>query len=471
MSLLLVSFVVLVLLRNKAALEMLYNIQNYTLYYDEESGFDLAMSRVRILSLMLSVVILILLLPIYVMLGLYYGTHQYRYAWNVSVAYLSGMIPAIILVVVWSFFLLFYYILMLQNPLGAIERTVSSSKLYIQSSAKWMTYCLLVAINFAVTLVINGVYVNSALYMSTAQSIWVQIAVGCMKSLWNILFVENVSKMQRLCVKTSEEDELHDTLSVAMIVILNNIAIPCLAEAVADSNCFYNIIFAAEPVSASYSAGSVCVTSIYEYTSICNQIQIAGSTEYSPPFIYNFQCGSVLISNYTSVFVYTFLIISLWSPLRLIILVYMRKTSFGPGKRVTLVSNYCARLLSYLTIMMTFGVMFPPLAALITVAIWIDTYCMHYMIKNGLVDIVGDVPDLHGTPAHFVGSIVALFYALILYDIAGDEMGALNGLWAAGIVIVWPLLLFYRKRIAIMITLRRISAFTLSQNRIIVPEI
>ena len=470
-SLLLVSFVVLLLLRNEAAIEMLHNILNYTLYYDEESGFDLAMSRVRMLSLMLSVVILILLLPIYGMLGLYYGTHQYRYAWSVSVAYISGVSPAVILVTFWSFFLLFYYIVMLQNPLGAVERTVSSSKLYIQSSAKWMTYCLLVAINFAVTLVINGVYVNSALYMSTAESIWVQTAVGCMKSLWNIIYVENVSKMHRLCVSTIEEDELHDTLSVAMIVIINNIAIPCLAEAVADSNCFYNMIFAAKPVSVSYTAGYVCATSIYAYTSICYQIQIEGSTEYSPPFIYNYQCGSVLISNYTSVFVYTFLIISLWSPLRLIILVYMRNTSFGPGKRVTLVSNYCARLLSYLTIMMTFGVMFPPLAAIITVAIWIDTYCMQYMIHNDLIDIAGDVPDLHGTPSHFVGGIVALFYALILYDIVGDEMGAVKGLWAPCIVIVWPFLFFYRKRIENIITSRKKTFFTLSQNFIIVPEI
>ena len=324
MFMVLVSFVLFISIRNNTAVEIVRHCFRYANYFDGQSAFDLAMNRVRMLSLMLSVVILVLLLPTYGILGLYYGTHQYRYAWNVSVAYLSGVTPAVILVVFWSFFLVFYFAVMSRNPLGAVGGILATPNPQVQGAAKWVTYGLLVAINFAVTLVINGVYVNSALYLSTAEAIWVQIAVGCMKSLWNILFVENVSELQRCCVTTSAEDELHDTLSVAMIVILNNIAIPCLAEAVADSNCFYNMIFAAEPVSVSYIAGHICAIPENVYTSFCNEIQIEGSTSYSPPFIYNYQCGSVLISNYTSVFVYTFLLISLWSPSYVIILANIR---------------------------------------------------------------------------------------------------------------------------------------------------
>ena len=457
---------------NTSAFALARYFLNFASYFDEESAFDTALSRVRSLSLMLCAVILIVLLPTYGILGLYYGTHQYRYAWNVSAAYISGVSPAVILVVFWSLFLVFYYLIILHNPLGAIERRVSTLQLYAQSTTMWLTYSALVAMNFAFTLGINGLYVNSALYMSTTETIWVQLAVGCMKSLWNILFVENVSKLQRFCLSTNEEDKLHDTLSVAMIVILNNIAIPCLAEAVTDSNCFYNMIFEAEPVSASYSAGYICATPVSDYTSTCNYITIEGGTVYSPPFIYNYQCGSVLISNYTSVFVYTFLLISLWAPSKLTVLVYMRSKSFGPGKRVMLVSNYCARLLSYLTIMMTFGVMFPPLAALITIAIWIDTNCVQYMINTKLIDITGDVPNLHGTPAHFVGSLVALFYALILYDIAGDEMGAVNGIWAPCIVISWPLLflLFYGKRTSNFINSKSKIFVIINDNHVSIPD-
>jgi len=140
------------------------------------------------------------------------------------------------------------------------------------------------------------------------------------------------------------------------------------------------------------------------------------------------------------------------------------------GKSPMLVANYCARLLGYMTIMMTFGVMFPLLSVLISIAIWLDTYCMQYLISNELIELVGDVPDLHGAPASFIGCLVASFYALMLYDIAGDELGAVNALWAPCIVVAWSILLVYRKRLSIVISSSMTSALRLSRNTNVNPD-
>ena len=435
---------VLHLNKNKFVLSLWDYVLSHTRRLQDASAFDSAMGKFRALVTVQALVTLIFLLPTYGALGLYYGTHQYRYAWSVSVAYLSGVTPAIVLAVLWSFFLFTYYVIMLRNPMG-VQRTNYHLQIRSRSFYFWVIYALLILFNFIVTLVINGVYVNSAIYLGTTLSVFAQSGLGCVKALWNILFVENVSKIQRYCVSTSEEDELHDTLSVAMIVILNNIAIPCLAEALVDSNCFYNMIYASKSISVTYNTGNICLSPNMSMSTSCFTNIVEGSTEYDPPFIYNYQCSSVLVTNYTSVFVYSYLVISVWA---IITPRWQKLKSIIKNEAyqipVLKISNYCARLLSALMIMMTFGVMFPPLSIVIAIAICIDTYCTQYMVANQWMGLDGDVPNLHGTSVHFLGILVALFYAFLIYDIAGDVQGAVQAIWAPAAVLVIPMCYIFR---------------------------
>lgn len=70
------------------------------------------MSRMCELSAAATVYVLIVLLPLYGALSVYYGTHSFEYAWSVSGTFVSGPVPfvlmllaylALVLCVVWWF--------------------------------------------------------------------------------------------------------------------------------------------------------------------------------------------------------------------------------------------------------------------------------------------------------------------------------------------------------------------------------
>jgi len=96
-----------------------------------------------------------------------------------------------------------------------------------------------------------------------------------------------------------------------VVYIFNNFLVPVFATSITSSDCFYHFF-----VSSSNLVPSVLrSTPVFVFTNDTSFVTPSFTEQfsYTPPFVYNYQCASSLLVNYTPVFVilYVFLSISL----------------------------------------------------------------------------------------------------------------------------------------------------------------
>ena len=416
------------------------------------SPLDMLAGKTRVICTILTCLILVFLLPTYGSLGSYYRTHEYRYGWAISAVYMSGEPAAIVLLVLWTMLMTTFVCLMSTQLTDSVIPRPPVVKLRAgryRGVAKWVAALSLGFLNTVVMLTLNGAYVYLSLTLSTLQSIFAQIVVGVLKAFWSIAFVENVDQVIHTVSPTSVHDSF-DTMVVTVILILNNIAFPGIAESAADPNCFYNMIVTPKFVRESYYMYGLCLQTITsDNISYCVSFSQYIRTKYIPPFIYSYQCSSVMISNYVSVFVYMFLSISLCGPVSAIIFkrygVVTISSILGcrqaPLELKLGVRKYSAFLLCYVTILMTYGVAYPPLSVLICVAVWIDTNATQYMVATKVLVCEGEFKQLNNVSMLLLLLLISSFYALFLFDITGDKIGVIGALWAPLTMLAIPFVL------------------------------
>jgi Leucine-rich repeat (LRR) protein len=99
---------------------------------------------------------------------------------------------------------------------------------------------------------------------------------------------------------------VNDLSFLSLTILLNNIVFPAIAILIVSPDCFYNAFFAASDVSSSYTY-EVCARYSALDDGICLQyLSYPVNSSYSPPFIYSYQCASIIIINYAAVFVLMF---------------------------------------------------------------------------------------------------------------------------------------------------------------------
>eukprot|EP01040_Poterioochromonas_malhamensis_P010101 gene10101-10980_t len=102
---------------------------------DHIYDFGIVMKGIRTMTIRLTIFIIVFLLPVHIGLSTVYGTYTYQYAWVLSMAYLSGFLPAVVL-----FFCLFLFLVYIgqnlaflaasneqQAPLNGSSSSTSSS--------------------------------------------------------------------------------------------------------------------------------------------------------------------------------------------------------------------------------------------------------------------------------------------------------------------------------------------------------
>ena len=402
------------------------------------SSLSSLLSRMRYQCVLLTMVVLILFLPTYGFLGSYYSTHDYRYGWQTSVAFLTGSAPAMVLLVCWSFLLLLVFLY--------IRVSVKYNDVVPQREERgtmlgMFSFLALIALNVLVVILVNGLYVFTTVALNTGQNFAAQVTVGIFKILWSVVFVKNMGKFERAIFPSISRESYFTSRTFAWILIFNNVVIPCIAEAAADTNCYYNVLVAPNPVSISYYFGRECGAPVF---CVFSYYDVYIRTLYVPPFVYSYQCSSVLITNYTSIFLYMFLSICIWNPVQILILSSETRrdwlTSFTVVRLMChelyldtpyfCVQYYLAGLLCYVSILLTFGVAYPPLALLICIAVVIDTLSVQYLISTRLPGIEDSCSGYEYSLMLYFLPLVAVFYSLILLDTAGDEVGYARALWA-----------------------------------------
>ena len=202
--------------------------------------------------------ILFVFMTTYLILNIPYATTQYQYGWVVSGGFITGIVPAIVLFVLWSLFLWYVYQVIyvmhhnlqeymdaainqeetsssnpmerptvdinksfapsnyLRSTVANLQSTIEQTKLFMKSALTAVTtdrhvepkyirpkklwkevlylYVAVPVINGVIVLAINGVYVYIIITKSTAVILLAQIAFVISKTYWNSRIVPELVK-------------------------------------------------------------------------------------------------------------------------------------------------------------------------------------------------------------------------------------------------------------------------------------
>ena len=441
----------------------------------------------RVMSINFTLFIIIILLPIYTILGIYYRTHTYEYAWTVALMYISGKVPfgitisALIICLFSSFLSFTIFILRRKSNIIMIydeddlKQDLSngnSNSTTVSCNHIWILYILYVMINLIIVAGVNIGYVLVVLYQSRSITILTQILLSIFKWFW-INYISPIMVQWMINYLKIDNVSQKNTLFFLQFVvsIFNTIIIPCLVVMVISPNCFYHAFRWESVVTSKYSFNSCVGVVIYPNSTVCIQYETQyAEASYSPPFTYSYQCGSELISYYAPVFVLLCMLSTFIIPIIQIIWIKMKLPNilqFGHLFHPTTLDNAVKTIMNineindvfscelvFIGLQITFGTIFPPLAVVLLMALSTETYChqvllgrfIRYVLYSNIhsrLDMLEDnlkVQPLLSTIQKcgwFLLYTACCFYTLFLFDILGDSVGFNGAYW---ILIVMPCL-------------------------------
>lgn len=407
--------------------------------------------------------VIVVMLPVYGALRPFFSTYSSLYAWTVSAAYLSGVTPGVTLLVLWFGFILALLSLRTRRAEEIIVLDKSSDSSYHGNALTPCLFgCCVVLLNLTIVSVVNGAFVYITITYEIADIVIASVFLAMFKLVWTRLVLRAFfrNSVLKLWLNRFYQPK-------ASLLIVNNVIIPILATTVIDTSCFYNAFVPASSINinivytgcANYDCnGTDCVC---ERVSPCTII-----TNYVPPFIYSYQCSSSLISTYVPVFAILLLLETFFIPLRsALILRYSEHVSrvcantkwgwlfsnvicndsFRPLTEAQLAAGDLVKIVNcdsiimvfvnLVTILLTWGVVFPPLAVMSCLALVVRSYHIQMGIglkwqqtqqhtnKSKIAEECSLLPlySLQSTlPMLFVACIMC---SIVVFDTIGDVSG------------------------------------------------
>ena len=458
--------------------------------------------------------VLLTLLPLYAATSHYYGTLTHQYAWTVSAAYKSGAVPM-------ALEFLFHMLLMVlllsgfSTAISWLRRThivngvlldgtkddatfaIGASAAVRSSvrSARFAVYTAFFALNVMTVVGVNIAYVYVALYRSNSLLVVAQILLSAFKLIWNkfccAYLVFWIAALTQVELTTYEAEYFAVQLFASLF---NNIAIPCLTVAVISPACFYNLFDAAPPVVSGYTSLQCTVLDAQKDTCV-SYTPFHGTTTYNPPFAYSYQCSSSFITYYAPAFVILAIMSAFVAPGLTLLLKWLHtKTgdrlstnnnlfqaldailplilkpigavvadnAAAPHSKLALyfdANSQLVTILTFLGILLTFGAVFPPVAAALALTIVIAVRFMKLKVGrflqlalevNSLLHMdcieaecnnVGSSAQLQ-TAVWMLISFSCCFYTLFLFDTLGDSAGFSAAYWVLVVMPLMPLVLY-----------------------------
>jgi Leucine-rich repeat (LRR) protein len=363
-------------------------------------------------SVWCTVAIVVVLAPVYAACSHYYGTITYQYAWTLSAAFLSGPVPFSLefvffvgMMLLLAFLMQRYkrvYLKITDEEADFDMRTSHTSIAAVTATKKqiYSAYATFFAINFVLVIGVNVAFVYIALYEDSDALAVAQLFLSFFKGFWNSVGAVYLMRWSFNTVATNDTTRADFINTQLFVSLFNNIGVPCLVVVTVSPSCFYNAFVAPPSVSFQYiyleCAIFVKDTCLFLYPA-------RATTSYEPPFTYSYQCGAQFITSYAPTFVYLAIETAFITPIALIVLtrLHKRATPGTPWHRALDYAMYksmkpldCSNyvdcgnrlqrdvyepffdanqlmvlLLTYLGIILTFGVVFPPLAVVMMVAV------------------------------------------------------------------------------------------------------
>jgi Leucine-rich repeat (LRR) protein len=442
------------------------------------------MDILRLAALITGFAVLVLM-PAYAALSHYHGTLRYAYAWAVSAAYLSGGTAAgvemtlLVVLLVLAVAVTVHFRQPNHNVSGSQSTPVSTAANVVGPHKLDMYgYMALYLIANAVVVVgANTAYVYVAIYQSSALLVLAQVLMSFFKVLWGNYGTEFLRRSLTYNPGNGETGGgARLLLAQVAVAITNNIVIPCLVVACVSTSCFYDVFAAPPTVRATYNAprckftiNEVCVLylpHIYE-------------VRYGPPYRYSYQCSSGLLSYYAPAYVNMCIISTFLTPAAQVLMARLLPnmsdasalhklwisavpallrgpTAVSTAETTLLhVNRQLVTLATYLALILTFGVVFPPLAVALLLTAAVTVYFTRAALGRflTLADAAGSAvaysatlerncvatptEDTLHTVLWMLVTLCCWFYTLFLFGTLGDAVGFKGAYW---VLIVMPLM-------------------------------
>ena len=284
---------------------------------------------IRLFTFYYGSIMIVSLFIIYAVLSNFYGTHDHdEKAWSVSIIYISGLTPTVVLILSFTLlniFLVHYlintYSLALaatsdiskyQNSLtNADDVTTIEAKLRerLMRNRNIGRLVIIISINSLSILFANIVYIYIFLRYDVNTQNAAAFFLSMFKVVWNNVVLPNLISNKRLRFGAPKLDVTRfmnsifgsEFLFLTLNLIFNTILAPCIANALTDPLCFRNIFNSQSNIPTDYSFG-FCTNADYVKKG-CKIFNFLVSSSYPVAFAYYYQCSFSLVTNYSDVFI------------------------------------------------------------------------------------------------------------------------------------------------------------------------
>jgi hypothetical protein len=445
-----------------------------------------------------TVIILVVLLPWYAVGSHYYGTYENEYAWTVSAAFMSGLAPGLVDLFLYFFMASFVAasaVYLVVRTDRARQRTSSRLSSRSSSSSAVMAestvvavaaplhrrvalYTWFMAVNLFAVVGMNVAFLAVALTQDNTLLLIAQVVLSSFKLLWNTVCTPYLIRATLRGISWSHHSTGFMTMQV-LIALFNNITVPCLVVAVVSPSCFYNVFKPAPSVTLSFVYQIALITRTgtdrQDFAALTNTIS------YEPPFEYDYQCSSSFITYYSPAFVYLAIAAGVVTPLvHMLSLHWYKRATPGtrwsklltwmlptvltpiragyPPSQVFDANIHVISLVTYLGILLTFGVVYPPLAVamcatMVSVA-WQARLEIGRFIHRARE--AGELRHIDTLERNCQGAVSlkklrrslfivvcfsCAFYALFVFDTLGNSVGLTSALWSLVVMPLFPLVI------------------------------
>uniref|UniRef100_A0A6C0ADX4 Leucine-rich repeat-containing N-terminal plant-type domain-containing protein n=1 Tax=viral metagenome TaxID=1070528 RepID=A0A6C0ADX4_9ZZZZ len=356
--------------------------------------------------------IVFLLLPFYVISSIYSGTYNNQYIWIASAAFLKGII-------VFIFLFIFFSCLIIKLFLINNNQIYNST---VNTSSKRVSFIYII-INLLVVISINCVYVYTMIYQNNNVQIVSQIMLSCFKILWNSqispYILKNIS--MKINKRYSETEYIFIKIFVSFF---NNIIIPMLVVMCISPNCFYNVLIEPPEVQSSYEY-EFCVDFSISSGSCSKTTNKIENSSFEPQFDYSYACSGSIVTHYAGPFLIMCIITIFVIPsIQMLLKHYKCENNYILKYFIICKSQHktIINIMSYFGLLISFGIVFPPLAVALLLSIIVISYSIKYekddLINNQIISSMW-----------MLIIISILFYTLFLFDILGLAVGFKYSYW------------------------------------------
>jgi hypothetical protein len=438
----------------------------------EQSGlpelgkFITALIFIRNISIIIAVLVIVLIFPLYPILkSLGYSTHQDNYGWLLSAGYISGIVPSLVFLGLYIFVCV-VFLLLVETGYSSLFSSkpsvflIHGFKDLFQNdhpAASLLKSSMALFVNFGV--VLGSAFAYVIILISNYHYVFkasMQLLFSFFRVLWNSVGVPTCfSAMKSMNHKAK-------VLLYVFTLCFNNVISLVIAAALSDPSCFGDIFYEDQYDEVKYAVFE-CIKYI-PFLDFCRERTIViYSSRFSTPLIYNYLCGSAIIRSFVPIMFYVYGAMLFLFPLMFYLMAKVEKnripktlrhyipTILWPdecvigNEKVFRPNNVMNSQLGHLVVLLTFGVMYPPLGLAIALTITAITSMWIIIIgrfaeRNLVLDrkllssselfkfdsLFNDVWASIQHSKWLIFFISGIFCACSLFDMAGDQESPLT---------------------------------------------